>query len=188
MLGDGLRRHGSLLELTHAYQSDQRLKQNLVSKWDRDAAVKDLQQATRITERDVLNELIDCGVRAESLHVLTLVPLVHVAWANGYLEQRERATILQTAQENGLNIESYGYRILIGWLKQRPDGSLVKTWKDYIAAIRLVVSSDAFEALKESTIVRAMAVADSAGGYFGVGAVSKAEQAAIDELKAAFDM
>lgn len=188
MLGDGLRRHSSVLEMGYAYESDRQLREQLQARWDREAAVEELQQATQITEVEVLNELIDCGVRAESLHVLTLVPLVHVAWANGYLERGERETILQTAQEYGLNPEAYGFKILTGWLKTRPDASLVKTWKDYIAAIRMVVSGDAFEALKDSTIVRAMAVADSAGGYFGIGAVSKAEQSAIDELKAAFDM
>ena len=186
MLGDGLCRFGSVQEMSYAFQVDQQLKQQLREQYDREAAIEGLQNATQITELDLLNELVDCGLRADSLHVLVLFPMVHVAWANGYVERQEREEILQAAAAEGLNADSDAYALLTEWLTTRPDSGLLTTWKDYISAVRRVLDKPAFDALRESTVARATAVAASAGGCLGIGAVSRAEQAAIDELKAAF--
>lgn len=188
MLGDGLNRYGSVLEQSYAFESDQRLREELKEKWDREAAIEELQSTTQITEQDVLNELVDCGLRADSLHVLTLVPMISVAWANGYVERSERLAILGAAEADGLNPDSKSFEHLTNWLTNRPDPSLLKTWKDYVAAVRRLVSDESYAALKDSTLQQATMVAEAAGGCLGLGAISRAEQAAIDDLKAAFSM
>ncbi len=188
MLGDGLNRYGSVLEMSYAYESDQRLREELEHEWDREAAIEDLKSTTQITEQDVLIELVDCGLRSESLHVLTLVPMVAVAWANGYVERGERLAILKAAEEQGLNSESTAFELLNTWLQERPDPSLLKTWQDYVAAVRRVVSDESFSTLRDSSIAQAIAVGEAAGGCLGFGAISRAEQTMIDQLKAAFSM
>lgn len=187
MYGDGLGKLGSILEMSHAYETDLRLREQLEEKWDREAAIEQLQISTQLTEQDVLNELVDCGLRAESLHVLTLVPMVSVAWANGFVERGERQAILEAAQENGMKPTSKAFELLTGWLKERPNPTLLKTWKDYVAAIRRIVSRESYAALRAATVFQAITVAEASGGCLGYGAVSKAEQAVIDDLRSAFD-
>lgn len=145
-----------------------------------------IRQATRITDHKVLTELIDCGVRAQSLNLLTVVPLVHVAWANGRIEAEERAAILEAAAQVGIQADSPGFVLLNGWLCCRPHRTLIRTWKGYVAAIRKFLSPEAYEILHSSTISRARAVAEAAGGLMGFLKVSRAEEAAIQELNLAF--
>lgn len=150
------------------------------------SGLEEIRRATQITDHKVLMELIDCGVRAESLNLLTLVPLVHVAWANGRIEDAERTAILEAASKVGVKADSPGFVLLNGWLCCRPHRTLIRTWKDYVAAIRKFLSPEAYELLHSGTINRARAVAEAAGGLMGFLKVSRAEEAAIQELHLAF--
>lgn len=186
MVGDGICAFGSLLEARYARESDMQLTASLVAESQRQQAIEELQAATKITEQHVLTELVDCGLRADSLHVLTLVPMVHVAWANGFVQRSEREEILKAAREDGINTDSNAYVLLSEWLSGRPQPALLQTWKDYVGAVRLILSPDSYATLQDATVNRAIAVANAAGGILGFGAISAAEQAAIDELQAAF--
>ena len=186
MLGDGLSSFGSVLEGSYALESDIRLRAALNDELKREKILEELKAATQITEEHVLIELVYCGLRAHSLHVLTLVPMVHVAWSNGFVERGERQEILNVAQEEGIKPDTEAYTLLAEWLSKRPEPSLIETWKDYVGAVRLILSEESYSALQESTARRASAVGNAAGGFFGTGAIRPAERAAIDELNAAF--
>lgn len=186
MFGDGLSKRGALLEQSYAYETDRRLIEAAQAEKTKQAEVEAIQEASHISDQQLLTELINCGVRADSLHVLMLVPLAHVAWSNGHIELAERLAILEAAEQDGIRGDSRGYELLRGWLKRRPDARLIKAWKDYVGAVRLFVSPEMFNSLQVITIVRAWKVAESAGGLLGFRKVSRAEQAAIRELNMAF--
>ena len=152
----------------------------------RHSDLDEIRQATQITDHKVLTELIDCGVRAESLNLLSVVPLVHVAWANGRIEKEERTAILEAAARIGVRADSPGFALLNGWLCCRPHRTLIRTWKDYVAAIRKCLSPEAYQVLHSSTVNRARSVAEAAGGFMGFRKVSSEEEAAIQELNLAF--
>jgi len=186
MFGDGLSKRGALLEQSYAYETDRRLIETARAESAKHAELEAIREATHISDQQLLTELINCGVRVDSLHVLMLVPLVHVAWSNGHIERAERLAILEAASQDGIRPDSPGYEVLKGWLTRRPDVHLIKTWKDYVAAVRLFVSPEMFNSLQVITVVRAWKIAESAGGLLGFLKVSRAEQAAIKELNAAF--
>ena len=186
MFGDGLSRRAAVMEHSYAYETDSRLIEQAKREAERTRDLDAISNATNITDQTILVELIICGVRADSLHVLTLVPLVHVAWAGGHIERGERVAILAAAEQEGIRQDSPGYQVLDGWLRKRPDSSLFKTWKDYVSAIRLFVASETYEALRQNTVTRARQVAESAGGFLGFNRVSRAEELAIQELNKAF--
>jgi hypothetical protein len=171
---------------SYAYETDRRLIETARAENSRQTEVEAIREATHISDQQLLTELINCGVRADSLHVLMLVPLVHVAWSNGQIERAERLAILEAAEQDGVRADSPGYEVLRGWLTRRPDPQLFKTWKDYVAAVRLFVSPQMFNSLQTLTVVRAWRVAESAGGLLGFQKVSPAERAAIRELNIAF--
>lgn len=62
------------------------------------------------------NEL---GYAAESLPLVFYVPLVQVAWAEGFLQASERRLILQFARENNLSADLIEEELLL-WLDERP--------------------------------------------------------------------
>lgn len=177
----------NIMEAQYVFHNEQRLKQEIQIQCDREHAVEELRQVTEVTELTVLNELVDCGIRACSLNVITLVPLVTVAWANGFIERKERLAVLDAAASMGTNPESPAFELLGEWLTKRPAESLLVTWKDYIGALRLILSEEAFQCLRDTTIAKATVVAESAGGFFGTGAISKAERAAIQDLAESFE-
>jgi len=146
-----------------------------------------LQVATQITEQDVLIELIDCGLRAESLHVLTLVPMVSVAWANSFVERGERQGHFKNGSGKRYEARVNAFELLTGWLKERPNPSLLKTWKDYVGVLRRIVIRESYTTLRDATISQAITVAEASGGCLGFEAVSRAEQAVINNLTSAFD-
>lgn len=159
---------------------------NLKLSQHRRSELDEIREASHITDSKVLMELIDCGVRADSLNILTLVPLVHVAWSNGRIEVEERRAILDAASEQGVRPDSPGFALLNGWLCCRPDRSLLRTWKDYVSALRRFLSSESYDLLRHQTVDHARAVAEAAGGLLGFLKVSRAEEAAIQELNRAF--
>lgn len=186
MLSDGLSKRAAIMELSYAFESNQRLLEAGRQQGQKEAELEALQSVSKITDQHVLIELVDCGVRADSLYLLTLMPLVHVAWANGYVASEERAAVLKAAEQDGIRIDSPGFKVLERWLSKKPDALLFRTWKDYVGAIRMFISPESFAVLQITTLGRAWNVAEAAGGLLGFFKVSRAEEAAIEELNLAF--
>lgn len=185
---EGIVKLGSMMESRYAYESDIQLREDYEAKRNREVAIDELEQATHISELQVLNELVDCGVRADSLNVITLVPLVWVAWAKGYVERTKRLAILDLATESGMSSDSTSYQLLNEWLQTKPAPLLVETWQDYVGAIGRFVTKDTLEALASSTLMKATLVAQtSCGGYFSSKRISAKEQAVLNEIQATFD-
>ena len=94
--------------------------------------------------------------------------------------------ILQAAEEEGIKSDSPGFPVVDGWLRCRPEESLFETWRDYLTAIRRLLSAESFNKLHLTTVTRAWQVAEAAGGLFGFLRVSRAEELAIQDLNLAF--
>jgi hypothetical protein len=124
MLSDGLSKRAAIMELSYAFESNQRLLEAGRQQGQKEAELEALQSASKITDQHVLIELVDCGVQADSLYLLTLMPLVHVAWANGYVTSEERAAVLKAAEQDGIRIDSPGFKVLERWLSKKPDASV----------------------------------------------------------------
>lgn len=74
-----------------------------------------------------INELIDVetkwmklGGKPETMTLLFLVPLVQVAWAEGFVQRAERKTVLRSAADLKITQETAGYTDLLNWLEERP--------------------------------------------------------------------
>ena len=186
MLSESHSERGTFLDQNCGSGSDPPVNDQAQAKRQRTFELHEICAATHIMDSEVLTELINCGVRANSLHLLTLIPLVHVAWSNGYLKRAERLAILQAAEEEGIKSDSPGFPVVDGWLRCRPEESLFETWRDYLTAIRRLLSAESFNKLHLTTVTRAWQVAEAAGGLFGFLKVSRAEELAIQDLNLAF--
>lgn len=174
------------LEDEFFYQVDQKLKQQLKAKIEREKNRQQLAKETGIKDEAVLNELAELDITPETLMALSLVPLVQVAWADRVIEAKERSAVLQAVEQQGHTPESACYRLLEHWLNAHPGEKVVRAWKDYVGALARTMKPERLTALRDDLLTQAREVAEAAGGILGIGAVSKKEEAVLDELKQAF--
>lgn len=60
------------------------------------------------------------GGKPETISLLFLVPLVQIAWAEGFVQHVERKTVLRLAADLKITSETAGYADLLSWLNERP--------------------------------------------------------------------
>ena len=156
-----------------------------------DLEAKDTREALRsvagIEDNSALDALIKIGVTPASLTSVSLIPLVVVAWSDGKMDQKEREAILSAADGSGIDAESPAYALLESWLNEKPDQELFSSWKTYISGLKKALDDVAFGQLKLSVLERATYIAESAGGFLGLGRkISDSEKAVIEEVSNSF--
>ncbi len=185
MTTDSLKERGQSLEEAFFRNMDRELIEGLRAKKEREQQIDELAAASGIAHRDVLGALLDAGVHSEVLVAVGLAPLIEVAWADHSMDVGERDAILRAAKEAGVTEGSAAAGLLSAWLDQRPGVELLEAWKGYAAALIAELGEADAAAVREDIMSRAQAVAEVAGGFLGLGAVSKDEQRMLDELAAA---
>ena len=153
---------------------------------EREAARKALASELGLRDDALLDRLLDLGIRIDTVEALALAPLAFVAWADGKMEPHEHDAVMKGAEGSGIAPGSPGYALLETWTKQPPPAELMESWRAYIQALVRELSAEQRAALEERILGRAHAVAKAAGGFLGVAAVSKQEEAMLAELKLAF--
>ena len=143
-----------------------------------------LAKASGIAAPEVLDKLIALGIKAETVAALSFVPLVEVAWADGTLDAKERAAILDRAREAGIAPGTVAYELLEAWLEHRPEPGLSAAWREFVQGLRSQLSPAETAAMKAALLDRARTVASASGGIFSK--VSSAETAVIEKLERAF--
>lgn len=145
-----------------------------------------LMEETGISERFVIEELIALGIHAGMMRATMLVPAIHVAWANGFVEPKERSAVLQAAERHGISRESATRRLLDLWLETPPSPDLFQAWRDFIASLHDVLDHVSYRSLEKSIISMVRNVAESAGGTRGVAATTVDEERAIRDIQQTF--
>ncbi len=160
-----------------------KLKSELQVKEARDA----LGNALGISDAAPLDALLAQNINAQTMSALAVVPLVAVAWADGVLDDRERAAIEKACADEQIQPGSIQFGLIQQWLLNKPSPDLLQAWKSYMAAVKQHVDSVALHQIQTAVMGRAQKVARAAGGFMGLGSkVSDAEQRVLDELTRAF--
>ncbi len=159
------------------------LRETLAAKKNRE----ELASVCGIEDAVVLDTLTRLEVGAHDVSALALVPLVQVAWADGSVDEKERAAILKAAKAQGVTHACHSHELLEAWLSSAPNDDLFTAWAGYVEALHDHVSESEMTALKESILGLAHDVASAAGGYLGMGTVSSTEKTVLNAIGAAFD-
>ena len=182
-----LTERGRALEEEFFYKENQRLLEQLRQMKRMEDSKEALAEASGITDEAVLQSLLDLHIDAQTMAALALVPLIEVAWADDYLDEKEKQAILAAAHASGLEKGHVAYDVLESWLTHQPKPKLLKTWVEYIRELRGQLSEEEQKSLKTSLLGRAESVAGASGGYLGLGfKVSKTEAAMLKTLEEAF--
>jgi len=183
----GLKAKARALEDSFFAEENARILQELREAAAREEKKKEFREYLNIESEEVLDALIDLDVEPETLVAFTLVPLVEVAWADGEIQPKEREAIIKAAMERGVEDGSPTCTLLRNWLQTPPDPVLLETWRGYIEELMPSIGERAKDHLKSSSIGRARAVAEAAGGFLGIGSISAAEKKMLEELEWAFE-
>lgn len=146
-----------------------------------------LAKVSGITNDDVLQKLVELDIRPDVVASLALVPLVEIAWADGEIDEKEKAAVLR-ADSQFFPQSSPDLTILKQWLEHKPGPELLEAWKLYVKGLCEQMTASQKESLRAEIIGHARQVAQAAGGFLGLGSkISKAEQNRLDQLDAAFE-
>lgn len=170
----------------------QKHEKELVQKM-KDAAAKksskeELQKLTGISDEQVLETLSDLKLGGAATLVMSLFPVIEVAWADGKIDEKERVALMEAAKGIGLEKDSAAFEYLSKWLEEKPEPSWHTLWADYVKALVAKMKPDDKAMLKATVMGRATVMAEVSGGFMGVAfKISDAEKRVMKKLEAAFD-
>lgn len=99
---------------------------------------------------------------ADGMKVFDLVPLVHVAWADGAIQQGERAMILNLLQIRGLTPEK-AWITMESLLEKKPSNPYME---ESLAVVRELVKDKPAQA--KTIVGLCIVIAEAAGGFLGI--------------------
>src|SRR5215467_1011244 len=181
-----LEERGRALENQFYEKENQEKLAAMKHKLDAQRTKDELRKASGMTDDAVLDQLVELGLRGNTIAALSLVPLIQVAWADGAIQDNERTAILQGAHGKGLEEGSDGYELLQSWLARAPGEELFMAWEAYIKALASQLNDEQNRLLKNQIVGFAKLVATAAGGILGFGKVSASEEKVLHRIEAAF--
>ncbi len=182
-----LAKRGKALEDAFFRRVDQELLRELQLRFNEEQEKRKLANVCEVIDQQTLKALYQIGIRAETVMAISLVPLVWIAWADGRIEAHEREAILKVAEQHECPSGSAAYRLLELWLAKPPSEGLLTAWENYIVDLGKELPSGSLRHLGDNILSRARQVAKAAGGVFGIGGISKKEEAVLNEIGAVFD-
>lgn len=153
-----------------------------------EAASKDeLTRLTGITNDQLLTALAGLNVGGAATLVMSLYPIIEVAWADGAIDEKEKKVIADLARTIGLEPGTSAYHYLTDWLAEKPEPKWHDLWAEYVKALVSKMSADDKALLKATVLGRARVVAEVSGGFLGLAwRVSDSELAVLHKLEQAF--
>ena len=168
-------------------QQNEAALQKLKDQQTRAATKEEITRLTGISNPAVLDALSALKLGGAAVMVMSMFPLVEMAWADGKVDDKERRIILQQAENVGIAKDSEAALLLASWLDARPEPSWHGLWAEYVAELVKKMKVEDRELLKNEVLGRARLVAEASGGLLGAGfSVSAAEKKVIEKLQAAF--
>lgn len=169
-------------------QHNEALVKKMKDAADRASSKEELARLTGISNEQVLDALAGLRIGGAATLVMSLFPIVEVAWADGKIDPKERKVVLDLSASIGLATDSAAYQYLTQWLDEKPEPSWHNLWEDYVRALCAKMKPDDKALLKNTVLGRARVVAEASGGFMGVAwRVSDTEQAVLKKLEHAFD-
>lgn len=144
----------------------------------------ELHDAERIAEGmktddlDLAARVKSLGFDGDSARVFDLLPMLHVAWADGRIQAGERASIMEVLELRQLGPETRAYQMIAALLEKRP------------ADVWFEVSAELLRELFEkrpwnsrALVDLCVMVAEASGSFLGLGdAISNEERQALGRI------
>ena len=172
------------LEAYHKKQ-DQLLIEALRKKQAISDAIESIKSATGVEDDALLTRLAELGITAEKVPTLHLIPLLDVAWADGEIQDAERALLVEAARIHGVE-EGPALSFFEDLLATPPSRELVSAASSFIASLLSILPNDEADAMKTNLVNLSVGIADACGGFLGLwGRIDDDERKALNRIAAA---
>ncbi len=122
-----------------------------------------------LSKEDIINSLQDLGITGENYRLLSLLPLVLVAWADGRVQRAEKKRIVEIAESEGF-LHKSNEAMVENWLTQQPSRDYYdKGFKVLVELGRRQrgEGSDITTQTLSDLVDLSVDIAQAAGGLFG---------------------
>lgn len=166
------------------HNKEQELVEKMRQRVSKEQERQELAEFFFVEDAEILDDLQALGYSRETIFLLFLVPVIHVAWIDGSVTSKEREAIIEIARERGMERDSRAESMLLDWLNDRPSEEFFERTLRLIRNI-LKTRPKAVRMIREQTLAHyCNVVAGASGGFLGFGKVSPAQQELIRKITA----
>lgn len=133
-------------------KESERLLAAMRERESREAQFDRLSVVLGVRDPEIINPLLELGLKEESVTALVMAPLVAVAWADRNLDNEERHILLQAKSDFGIDPDSEAGKLLRVWLDHRPHENLIDAWSAYVGELRKALGATEFARLREDIV------------------------------------
>lgn len=184
----GLDAQGRALEDAFFLKQDRMLieKQKALRKMEQ--SKRALAEVSGIKNDSILAKFVELGIEPGMLVSLGVAPLVAVAWADGQVDERERAAVLKGGAGEDAVRGAMDADLLERWLTHKPGPELMIAWTHYVQGLKECFAAEERAQLKQRLLKRARNVAEATGSFLKLtSGISAAEDAVLKQIADAFD-
>jgi hypothetical protein len=187
MSGDAFTKRRQAFEEEFFSKENQKLKDKLRAELDKKHTRDELAALTGVEDSLVLDALMALNVDKGTFSAFALLPLIEVAWADGKVDDKERAGLLAAAADQGIKEGSVAYKMLQEILLRPPREDALKAWYTWVGTMSSQLSTSERRQVREAMVKRVRAIAEASGGILGLGSkISPMEQRVIDSIEKVF--
>jgi len=137
---------------------------------------------------EIINPLLDLGLKEESVTALVMAPLIAVAWADRTLDNEERHILLQAENDFEIAPDSEAGQLLAIWLEHRPHENLLDAWSAYVGELSKALPPAERSRLRDDIVSWSWRVAGALEKSFLRGSgPSDVEREVLARIEAAFE-
>lgn len=134
--------------------------------------------ALHTDDESIVNAIRELGFDGDTARVFDLLPLVHVAWADGSVSSRERATIFELLDKRGIAPSDEAGVLVASLLEERPSDAFLD---ETLVLLKKLAERGGTPA--SSIVDLCVDVAAASGGFLGLGdKVSDEERATLEKI------
>jgi hypothetical protein len=162
---------------------DNQLIEEARQRAERDAARQRMSERVGTADDALLRNLEALGLSEETVPLIHVLPLVHMAWSEGTVSPSVPQHIIEAAREHGIEESSEADRYLSDWLRNKPPVALFDA---ALLAIRTVLEQTTAterDRYTQKLLERCTVIAAASGGMLGFGKISSSEREVLDHIR-----
>lgn len=122
-------------------------------------------QAALNTNEEIAAEALELGFDSDTARVLPLVPLIHMAWIDGSVSNKEHQKVLELAKNFGIERDTPAEEFLELLLTERPSALFFERVQQIVAQM---IKEDPEFWKSESILSLATEIAQASGSFFNL--------------------
>ncbi len=170
------------LENEYFHKKEQELIEKMRAKVAHEEELNQMKEATGVADQEALEALQDLGYTSDTVRLLSIVPLLQVAWAEGGVTDDERKMILEIAQTRGVNEGDPAYEQLIQWMEKEPPQEFFDNTLRAVHYMIEALPEDQRQSSRQSLVEYCTQIADVSGGLLGFRKISGDERLLIARI------